>query len=702
MHACVLCHRYAEALELFDELVQGELAAASEWQWNGGSDRLHPACRDLAMRALGGISSSSSSSSCSTVDSTDPTIAQTERILSLYRDAQNEDCKISIEALCAIVRCCQHDWEMATNLFLETIDKDPASWLVLGDDCRILLDPTQQLPQSLDELVPALGMLIDTVMKVCNAHQKYGLALLCLRLFDVSISSRLALRHSNKASEEEDVPLLFSPLVQSILPTLCAVENTPEVLTTTMVALCGVKLPHEAINLFDDMEKVAPSKSPQRRPYDVYSYAESLRPAIETTVYHSWEPVQRHIHRLTACFMAISGNADENLSQADLHMLSSALAVAVRECVAASAPEAGIVLGKWVEQRPLARPLDAPTVFSLTPDNGVLPIPLTDSLLSAAVKAFAQSGKVHVAEHLVQSNLRTDRSPAEWLLSYHEAIKLLFARGQSEDGLALFRTVTTSAGNPALYCSAARSLLASGNWRTVLDLYRESLSSGCTSEELSILTMEAIAASGRIGQKDSQFPLLRSVIAETSKLLGTTPAAWTELNYWRLKRVLGFSVARLIMGWDDYRLSRLDELDLAIETLEKRANAGLTAKNAVLFSIVQAAANFNQYQIPFNATGLPRVPRDKEAWIAVLEKAVLEAKQTRLMSETNFITEVAIAYHRLGCHDACIDAVSDALVRGIKLSRAALDCAVQAADDADLHSATHDLRMMLEGPAYWK
>ena len=51
MHACILSDRHAEALAIFDELLCGELAtSASEWQWGGGEDRLHPACRDLAMR----------------------------------------------------------------------------------------------------------------------------------------------------------------------------------------------------------------------------------------------------------------------------------------------------------------------------------------------------------------------------------------------------------------------------------------------------------------------------------------------------------------------------------------------------------------------------------------------------------------------------------------------------------------------------
>lgn len=688
MHACVLCHRYEEAMAIFDELVDGELASASEWQWDGGKDRLHPACRDLAIRALGGIIAD------------DPALR--ERAMELYREAVEAESKVSVEALCAVVSTWENDWEIVMNLFLSAIEKQPESWLVFGDDSQITTEQShlQEPPQ---ELIPELGMFLDQVMKVCNASQKFGLALLCLRLFEISTASAVAVPYHRLVDITRDTAPLHSEIVQSTLPTICAMRNTDELLMTTMVSLCGVKLPHEAINLFEAVAFVTQRDcSILRDTYDVYAYAESLRAASESVVYQSWEPVQRHIHRLTASFSTIVDD-EEHLTTADGLMLSSALAAAIRECVAASDPESGTTLGRWVERRPLKRPPDSPAIFSQEPGEDFgLPIPLTDSLLSAAVEAFVKSGKVQVAENLIQSNLRTERSPSEWLLSYHEAVKMLFAQGQSEDGLALFRTVLKSGKTPAMFCSVAKNMVASGNWRPVLDLYRQALSSGCLSEELSLLTMESIAASGRIGQKDSQFPLLRSIIGETAKTLGTTPAAWIETNYWKLKRVLGFSTARLIMGWDDYKLSRLDELDLAIETLEKRSTAGLTPKNAVLFLIVQAAGSFEQHHVPFNATGLPRVPRDRDAWIKLLDKALHEAKETRLMNEPNFIFEAAIALHRLGCNVECLEAVNHAISRDLKLNKAALESAVQAGRAAGLEEATGDMRMLLEGPSGWK
>lgn len=210
--------------------------------------------------------------------------------------------------------------------------------------------------------------------------------------------------------------------------------------------------------------------------------------------------------------------------------------------------------------------------------------------------------------------------------------------------------------------------------------------------------MESIVAAGRIAQVDGQIPLLRSIISEASKSLGLLPVAWTENNYWKFKRVLGFSNARLIMGWDNYKLSRLDELDLAIETIEKRAISGLTPKNAVLFTVIQAAANLDQYVVPFNATGLPNVPRDTEGWIGLIGKALDEAKETRLFYEPNFIFTASMALSRVGRHVECLEVVSDALSRGLKLNQATLENAVLAGQAIGIDDATTDIKMLLEGP----
>ena len=683
MHACVLCGRYQEALDIFDDLVQGELASAAEWQWEGKKDVLHPACRDLAIRALGELKTIQNSEEIK------------QRIMELYNEARRVEAKVSVESLYAIIGACDDDFETVLNLVLPLLQTGFVSRLVLGDDTQLTSDQT--LPsQTCSQILHEWGMLLDLVMQVCNSHQKFGLSLLCFRLFEVALmmSDTVTdgqLQHIANVKEQQQ----HSEIVLTFLPMLSILKQSSEILNTTMVALCGVKLPREAINLH---HALVPANTP-RTTHDVLEYAEFLVSSLDSSSYQSWEPAHRHIHRLTASLAYIE-DKEEDLTKSESILLSSALAVAIRECTVTSNPEAAIFLGRWIESRSLINKTNnTTTLFSETTEGVGLPVQLTDSLLSSAVEAFAQCGKIRIAERLIQENLGNDRAPSNWLLSYHEAMKMLLSQGQNTDGLALFRTVIANAKNPALFCTVAKSLITSGNWRQVLDLYRQAMSSGCSSEELSLLTMESIVASGRIGQIDGQFPLLRSIISETSKSLGLLPATWIETNYWKFKRVLGFSNARLIMGWDDYKLSRLDELDLAIETLEKRAMAGLTPKNAVLFSIIQAAANLEQYAVPFNATGLPNVPRDTDAWGSLINKALDEAKETRLFYEPNFIFEASLALRRVNQHNECLEIVNDALVRGLKLNKATLENAVLAGQAVGMDYATADIKMVMEGPS---
>jgi hypothetical protein len=684
MHACILCQKYKESLNVFDDLVQGELASAAEWQWEGKSNVLHPACRDLAIRALGELKDGRNDSDIK------------QRLMDLYNDTRQSESIVSVEALYSLISAWDDDIETVLDLFFPWLSANSWPWLVLGDDTQASWEQpsSSQYPS---EILLEMGSVLELVMQICNAHQKFGLALVCMRLFEVTAMM------SDFVPDHKWDQLLNSKqlqgrpnIVQTLIPLITLLKNYKGILTTTMVSLCGVKLSNHAMILFDAIASNSTNVI-SKEALDVKEYASFLLASSDGASSSSWEPAHRHIHRLTSTLVFIETKKDP-LSSTDALLLSSALAAAIRECTATSNSEAGIYLGRWMEGRPISQLHEAVVLFSPSETGVGLTGPLTDSLLSASIEAFSRCGNARTAERLIQANLGSDRSPAHWLLSYHEVMKLLFLQGQSTDGVGLYRTIIASSKNPAVFCTVARSMIASGSWRQVLDIYRQASTSGCSSEELSLLTMESIAASGRIGLRDGQFPLLRSIISETSKSLGISPAAWIETNYWKFKRVLGFSNARLIMGWDDYKLSRLDELALAIETLEKRVMAGLTPKNAALFSIVQAAANLEQYAVPYNATGLPKAPRDLEAWIKVLDKVLEEAKETRLFFEPYFIYEASLALRRVGRHEECLQVILDALSRGVKLNKEALENAVLAGRAAGLEDATSDIKMLLEAP----
>ena len=683
MHACVLCDRHDEALAVFDDLLGGELAAASEWQWGGGEDRLHPACRDIAMRALGGI----------TVSDDVDLNAVRERALELFHQALEEDVRVSVEALSAVIGCCGHggDWESAVDVFFTVLENQPEFWLVAGDGAHLTVEKSESELSS-DELVVELGMVLDRVMQVCNFSKKFGVALLCLQMFDSKLAAPIRPSADDLFTETAPVP---SALTQSTLSTICALRNTKDLIATTMVALCGMQSPQNAMELEDAFLSADGNVAHDHGRFDIYGYAEYLRDSSSVLGTSGWDAIHRHFHRILASLRSIEDKG-EQLTETEGRLLSSALATSIRECVSSRQPEAGIVMGKWVEKRQLQSSVqDRVTVFSRGVEGRCLPVPLTDSLLSSAIEAFTSSEKADVAMDLVRSNLGEERQPTEWLLSYHEAVRTLFAQGHSDDGMVLFRTILAGGRNPGVFCTAAHNLKASGDWRAVVELYRLALSSGCASEELSLLAMEAVAASGRVGRNDKQFPLLRSIIGETAKSVGSSPNDWVATNYWKLRRVLGFSTARLIMGWDDHKTSRLDELELALEVMEDRSASGLKPKNDVLLSIASAAANFDSFAIPYNKTGIAKVPREREDWIHMLERVLTEAEDTRLLYDNRFIYDAAIAFERLGCNLECIEIVNSAISRGVRLHKPALQSAVKAAEAEGVAGMTSDIQLLL-------
>jgi tetratricopeptide (TPR) repeat protein len=693
MHASLLCGRYEEALAIFAELNEGELAAASEWHWEGAYYRAHPACRDIAMRALGAVRP---------MNDTDDNC---EHALKLYQQAREDQAKISIEALCGVVDACAlaGRWEEAVELFLTVLDRNPEDWLVLGDDMQISLCESESI-YSRETLVAELGVLLERVMRTCNTFKRFGVALLCMRLFDVSLAApymmsfeELLIGQTEIINNETKEEKQHTRLVQAILPTICCSVKPKDLHAATIVSLCGVNLPQEACSFFEiyaSRPGIREDQKVTRNNFDLYEYADQLREQSDTSIEAAWTSAYRHIHRITACLANIE-NQNETLSLQESKMISSVLASAIRDCSVASSAAAGLVLGRWAERRRLQTDVQAQRLFNLLDQNMNSPILVTDSLLSAAIEAYRLSGRLEESSYLLQSNLRNDVSPSEWLLSYHEAVKALFAQGETENALALFRNVIASGRNPGLFCTAAQSLKIAGDWRGVLDIYRLALSSGCASEELSFLAMESVAASGRIGQK-GQLPLLRSIIGETAKAAGVTPAVWLESNYFALRRELGFSTARLIMGWDDYKTSRLDELELAVEILEKRAVGGLTPKHGVLHIIVAAAAKFVDYEVPSNRTGLPKIPRDRNMWVRLFEKAMSEAKKTKLMTQPRFINEAAIAYNRLGCYEDCVRFVNSAIARGLNLPKAALMSAHEAAKKGGIETRASDINLLID------
>lgn len=668
MEACVLSDQPAMAMNLFHELEAGELAAAVEWQWSGTSKKIHSACRDVAIRAMGDL---------------DDPVTEAERMVMLYQQAETEGTALSIEANRSILKALGRIGmvEEAVAFFTSLLDKEPKQWIVSSKELFITSDRTDlSIPRE------KIVLLLLEVMESCNHLERFGLSLFCLKLFQFS-SPGIELRES--LSEEEG-----SPTVRSLLPSISDLEGRTGLLAAAMTSLCGMHAPHEAVALYDLLSSKSKDGN-MNNCFHIRKYARSMQQVVDPTLLHSWNYVQRHIDRLTTAFVVLE-NSQAAVEAEDLKMLSNALAAAVTDCTAAATPETGLALGAWIDNRKLNALQaggDNPNLFSDDEKNSILPV--SDALLSAVIGAYRAYGKTDTADVLVKNLLFGSRSPTDWLLSYEKAVEILFSKGETKNAIVLFRKILAFRKSPGFFVVAAKGLIQSGDWRGVLEIYKLALSSGCSSEELSLLAMESVSASGRLGHKEGQLPFLRSIILEASKLTGIMPKAWVEINYWKLRRLLGFSTARLIMGWDDARTSRLDELELALENLEDRSSSGLTPKHSVLFVIVKAVANHDTIEVPFNRTGLPRIPRSPEAWVTVLEKVISEAETTMIVNEPRFIDVVAAAAFRLGLHQKCLTIVSDAIGRGIRVNSSAMKSADDSAIALKDPGQTSDIRFLL-------
>jgi hypothetical protein len=74
---------------------------------------------------------------------------------------------------------------------------------------------------------------------------------------------------------------------------------------------------------------------------------------------------------------------------------------------------------------------------------------------------------------------------------------------------------------------------------------------------------------------------------------------------------------------------------------------------------------------------------------------LFEAKDTTLLDDPSFIDDVAVALHRLDCDVECVGVVSNALERGVRLHRRALEEALEAAKIAEMEDLVEDIRMLV-------
>lgn len=747
MQACILNERYEEAINLFDALVK-TYAIAGEFHWGGGQDRMHPACRDLAMRAYGGVLPLEEKENIlnDVPDSKTPA-------LDLFNSVISEgDTKVSIEALTGVVRECENDgrWEDAVDVFTTILDIERRSTLRPDLSPSILLHGGKSFhlfrsdvlsrqkgvktKKNLTQLASDLGYVVNPVMRTCNANKKFGVSLLCLLLFEMAIlepstSSHTLYRHLAGKNEnvENDSPKVSScnDGLKLLVPIISSFRNIDDILTTVMVALCGLESPSDATFLYENKHELFPrqicsSFKPSTFKIDfplpmqsvsdnfkssnsIYNYSLSQ---VKPNIYRlqpAWDVIAREINKFTSALNSIEAN-DEKISVEDAVVLSSILATIIRITSRAAHPEMGIQLAKWAESYSIevekenvwTKNVEMVAIVSnnetsksrfINKKRFQSPLALTDSLLSSLSEAFRKGNDLKASKTITNTYLSHIEHPNEWFLTRHETLKNLVAQRDFSSVTTLFHEILVDHKNPDIFCTVGTSMLSENDFNALIDLYRLSISSECMSEELNVLALNAVT----LGKVDRDMAFLDSIIMESCYLLGEKKEVYLATKYWSLKRRLGPYSQRLML-WFDPKTRYLHELQLAIETLEKRSTDRLNPRTNALKYIITYAATFNENPLPEYVTTLPLVPRDKEEWTKLLEKVLQEAKYTRILDEPNTIENLTLALRSLGCFEKCIDIVNDALYRGIRVWQRTIDETLLSAREADLEHLTYDIR----------
>ena len=247
----------------------------------------------------------------------------------------------------------------------------------------------------------------------------------------------------------------------------------------------------------------------------------------------------------------------------------------------------------------------------------------------------------------------------------------------------LIDSISRDCRTPETYIIIAKGFMTKNQWEDGAKLFVDAKETGCLSEELGLMTMEAVAARTTKGK----IRILRSIASEIAEVSGMETHAWISTRYWGLKHRLGFHYARLLMWWNDPNESPSKELELAMQHFYKSKRNGTLVKNDVLRCIVKLVGD--EVQLPskrssnsktlYTQKESNKVP-DKENAIAVMLSALSEARRTTLGVDRMFSFEVARGLHRLGANKECIAFVHDLIEQGARWNRTMIEQAIFAAE----------------------
>jgi hypothetical protein len=627
MKTCILCEQYDHAVRLYNELLDAN-HVANEWQWSGGEDRLHPLCRDLALIALGRTSQDGMS----------------ERALAVLNTVLEDGAKVSTQALFGTLLACEKDgkWRDAIRIALLPFHFQYGSLLVSDDEQ--LLSTSGETGSPLETLDSSLHLLWLPVIRVCTSQGFPGAALLSQVLFATCYE-----QHKKFESSLDDQHKGCIDSLLKLLSLPCISEE--ELLTASMVSLCGIDLFAEACLIFEETNSGQIATEAQ----EVYDWARSQTNKV---VSDEWQILFDRVQRIASMSLKAS-RGQVMLSAEDLRLISDATATCMRGSVVMSEPGVGLVLSQWLE--------------SVLPSTSNQSLPFTDSYLAASIAIAHATGNDTFSHQLIESKLRVLllKDETTWILSCNQALRVYFAKGKSRGALELFQQMPRTCLNPETFEIVATGLANNKEWSGVTEVYGQALSTGCNSEHLSVIAMKAVAD----GPDSGNVRLLRNIVDEIASLMRKKPSEWLQSKYWIVKENLGFPLLRRLMRWNDIKTAHSKELALLIAMFESSVSEGVIAEPTTMYSIVHGALEASPDDIK-----IPGVPHDAKQWNDLIMRVSREAERTDVYSDSAFLSDLSLAFWKLGNQKKFSDCVNVTISKGIPIRPDVLEL-VQSTDE---------------------
>ena len=687
MHACLLCDRPNEALEVFDSHVPNpnDNDLSREWQWGGESDLVDPLCRDLALRS---IRSSQDKS----------WIVASGYLQDILAEGSTP---ISLDALLGITLTCEQDSnpDLALQVLLSLCDSTTTTQhspgelkIVTGDEMFIVDDDRDRdaATDSFDESwLPMVGKILASTMRTCNSASKFGTSLFCLQL--ISLYSEKGRQSGVCAGDLPNVNLH-----DSVFELSAKTRNRNELIKPAMVALCGLRCSHKAVELYDQAYR---SNKTVRVPKALDTIYKSALSQQETVIHvgNPWVSSEKHIGVLADATRAVQ-TSNRNLQRDEKACFENVLATAMRACTAAHQPDLSLAILAWVENT-----LDSSIAAEQSSGNrgwmaddksgGSSNFEMTsDAVLAESISARQWKDRNEACQ-LFEALLDSKSNELDrWRLSCNAGLSALIANSRGNDAWAIFKVLDHKALTTESYTSLGRYLAKEQRWNDLADLYRSAGERGHLSEDLSLLAMKAIVFS----KVDNRLRVLRSIVRDSADTVGLDPIGWTVSRYWNVKRAIGFNYARLLMWWNDPETCHIHELDFAIQKFRQEREGGLRAKKDVIKAIIEAIRSHDRDILENKIEGeWQNVPSSAEDWNVLLGQILEETRTSTIRNDSAFVDDLVEACLLLGFTRDSMEFVQYLLDRGCRLNRKTLQGALEAAKFENARGLESDLVMLL-------